>query len=105
MIKMLGKEYYEINIKDNNWVTVYKVDYDKYNYFKYKFEYVYHTEKGETYPLEKDLVRGTDILIVDDEHLYELLDDLIKQGFCDFAMLNFINDYVKDGFDPYDAFF
>lgn len=94
---MLGKkEYYEIIIKDNNLATVNKIYYDKYNDFKNTFEYVYHTEKGETYPLDKKLEKGTDVLIVDDEHLHELLKDLFDQSFCDEINIDYISCY--DGY-------
>ena len=76
-------QYYEIIIKDNDLATVEKIDYDQYNYFKSIFNYVYHAENGETYPLHKNLDAGIDMLIVDGEHLYELLDDLRDQGFYD----------------------
>ena len=95
------KEYYEIVIKDNNLAIVYKADYDEYKELEYTFDYVYHTEKGETYPLEKDLTLGRDILLVDSEHLYELLDDLKEQGFCDTIEFTWIEDY---SFEPYKAF-
>lgn len=90
------KEYYEIIIKDNNLATVNKIYYDKYNDFKNTFEYVYHTEKGETYPLDKKLEKGTDVLIVDDEHLHELLKDLFDQCFCDEINIDYISCY--DGY-------
>ena len=76
-------QYYDIIIKDNDLATVEKIDYDQYNYFKSIFNYVYHTESGETYPLHKNLDAGIDMLIVDGDHLYELLDDLRDQGFYD----------------------
>ena len=79
---MLEKQYYIIKIKENNSVIVYKVDYEKY--FDHNFNYVYHTQKGETYPLYKDLNLGTDEIFVDGDHLDELLDDLKEQGVCDF---------------------
>ena len=78
------QQYYDIIIKDNNLATVDKIDCDKYNYFASIFKYVYHTKNGDTYPLHKDLDACIDMLIVDDEHLYELLDDLRDQGFCEF---------------------
>ena len=80
---MLEKLYFDIIIKDNNLVEIEKIDEDKYNYFSYIFDYVYHTKNGDTYPLHKNLDAGIDMLIVDDHHLYELLDDLKEQGFCD----------------------
>lgn len=90
------KEYYEIIIKDNNFANVYKIYYDKYKDFKNTFEYVYHTEKGESYPLDKDLKRGIDILVVDDLHLHELLSDLFDHGFCDEINIDYISCY--DGY-------
>lgn len=94
-------QYYDIIIKDNNLATVEKIDYDKYNYFNSIFNYVYHTESGETYPLHKNFDACIDMLIVNDNHLYELLDDLRDQGFCDTVEFNYIDDY---GYDPYLAF-
>lgn len=87
------KEYYEIIIKDNNLANVYKICYDKYKHFKNTFEYVYHTEKGESYPLDKDLERSIDILIVDNLHLHELLKELFDQGFCYEINLDYISFY------------
>ena len=77
------QQYYGVIIKYNNLATVEKIDEDKYNYFEYIFDYVYHTKNGDTYPLHKNLDAGIDMLIVDNDHLYELLDDLRDQGFCD----------------------
>lgn len=79
---MLDKQYYIIKIKENNHVNVYKVDYERY--FDHNFNYVYHTKKGETYPLYKDLDKGTDEIFVDSDNLDELLKDLKEQDFCDF---------------------
>ena len=76
-------QYYDIIIKDNNLAEVEKIDEDKYNYFKSIFDYVYHTKNGDTYPLHKNLDADIDMLIVDDDNLYKLLDDLREQGFCD----------------------
>lgn len=90
------KEYYKIVVKDNSLATVYKIDYDEYNDFQNNFEYVYHTEKAESYPLEKDLEKGTDILIVDNEHLHELLKDLFDKRFCEEINLDYISCY--DGY-------
>lgn len=81
---MLEKLYFDIIIKDNNLSEIEQIDEDKYNYFEYIFDYVYHTKNGDTYPLHKNFDAGIDMLIVDGEHLYELLDDLKEQGFCDF---------------------
>lgn len=41
------------------------------------------------------------MLIVDGEHLYELLDDLRKQGFCDWVDVDFIDDYLNGELDLY----
>ena len=86
---------YDIIIKDNNLATVEKIDNDKYNYFNSIFNYVYHTENGDTYPLHKNLDACIDMLIVDDDHLYELLDDLKEQGFCDTIKFSFIDEYFR----------
>lgn len=84
------EQYYDIIIKDNNLATVEKIDEDKYNYFDSIFNYVYHTKNGDTYPLHKNLDACIDMLIVDDKHLYELLDDLRDQGFCDTVEFSYI---------------
>ena len=78
---MLTKQYFIIYIKDNNFLEACEIDEERYNYFDYAFKYVYHTKNGDTYPLDKDLERGIDTLIVDGEHFYELLDDMKEQGF------------------------
>ena len=80
---MLEKQYFIIYIKDNNLIEVCEINEERYNYFEYKFDCVYHTKKGDTYPLDKDFERGIDTLIVDGVHLYELLDDMKEQGFYD----------------------
>lgn len=77
------QQYYVIVVKDNNCAVVSKIDYDTYKNLEQHFEYFYHTEKGETYPLDKDIELCRDILIVDDDNLYSLLDDLRDQEFCD----------------------
>lgn len=92
---------YDIIIKDNNLATVEKIDNDKYNYFKFIFNYVYHTKNGDTFQMHKNLDAGIDMLIVDDDHLYELLDDLREQGFCETVQFNWVDDY---GYEPYRAF-
>lgn len=92
---------YEIVIKDNNLAIVSKIEHDTYKNLEKHFEYLYHTKKGETYQLHKNLDAGIDILIVDDDHLYELLDDLKEQEFCDTVEFNYIDDY---GYDPCIAF-
>lgn len=78
------QQYFAIIVKDNLLAEVSKIDEDKYNYFAYIFDCVYHSKNGDTYKLHKNFDAGIDMLIVDDEHLYELLDDLKEQGFCDF---------------------
>ena len=85
-------QYYDIVIKDNNLATVEKIDADKYDYFASIFNYVYHTESGETYPLNKNLDACIDMLIVDDNHLWVLLDDLKEQGFFDTIDFGWIDD-------------
>ena len=95
------QQYYDIIIKDNNFATVEKIDEDKYNYFKSIFNCVYHTKNGDTYPLHKNLDACMDMLIVNDDHLWELLDDLKEQGFFDTIDFGWIDDY---GYDPYKAF-
>ena len=94
-------QYYEIIIKDNNLATVEKIDADKYNYFASIFNYVYHTKNGETYPLHKNLDACIDMLISDEDHLWELLDDLKEQGFFDTIDFGWLDGY---GYDPYLAF-
>ena len=94
-------QFYDIVIKDNNLATVEKIDADKYNYFASIFDYVYHTKNGETYPLHKNLDTGIDVLIVDNDHLWELLDDLKEQGFFDTIDFGWLDEY---GYDPYLAF-
>ena len=95
------QQYYDIIIKDNNLATVEKIDVDKYDYFASIFNYVYHAKNGKTYPLHKNLDAGIDMLIVDDDHLWELLDDLKEQDFFDTIDFGWIDDY---GYDPYLAF-
>lgn len=80
---MLVKQYFIIYIKDNNLLQACQIDEERYNYFDNTFNYVYHAENGDTYPLDKDLERGIDKLIVDGEHFYELMEDLRDQGFYD----------------------
>ena len=76
-------QYYQIFIYNNEIAIVEKIDNDMYNYFKDTFDYVYHTKNGDTYPLHKNTDAGIDMLIVDDDHLYELLNDMKEQGFYD----------------------
>lgn len=94
-------QYYDIIIKDNDLAIVEKIDYDKYNYFASIFNYIYHTKNGDTYPLHKNFDAGIDMLIVDDDNLYKLLDDLREQGFCNSIEFTWIDDY---GFEPFQAF-
>lgn len=99
------KEYYEIFIYNNEKAIVEKIDDDAYNYFKDNFESVYHTKNGNTYLLDKNFDGGIDMLIVDSEHLYELLDDLKEQGFCDTIKFSFIDDYFNGNYNQiYKAF-
>ena len=92
---------YDVIIKDNNLAIVDKIDDDTYNYFANIYDYVYHAKNGDTYPLHKNLDARIDMLIVDDEHLYELLDDLKEQGFCDTIEFNFIDDYFNGNYNQY----
>ena len=94
-------QYYDIVIKDNNLATVEKIDADKYNYFASIFNYVYHTKNGDTYQLHKNLDACIDVLIVDDNHLSELLDDLKEQGFCDTVEFSYIDDYFNGNYNQY----
>lgn len=80
---LVKKEYYEIVIKDNSLEEVAKINSAKYNYYKNMFEYAYRTKSGKKYPLDKDTENGKDFIIIDDEHLYELMTDLTEKGFCD----------------------
>ena len=95
------KVYYKIVVKDNETASVYKIYLDEYKDFQNNFEYVYHTKSGEKYPLEKYYSVGIDMLVVDDEHLYELLDDLREQGFCDTIEFKFIDDYFNGNYNQY----
>lgn len=76
-------QYYEIVIEYNNLAIIHKINFDEYNFFKNNFEYVYHTKSGKKYPLSKNSILCIDTLVVDDDNLYELLDELIEEGFCD----------------------
>ena len=98
-------QYYDIIIKDNNLATVEKIDDDKYNYFASIFNYVYHTKNGDTYPLHKNLEACIDMLIVDNGKLYELLDDLKEQGFCETIEFSFIDDYFNGNYNQYGSAF
>lgn len=95
------KEYYEIFIYNNELAVVEKIDDDIYNYFKDTFELIYHTKNGETYPLHENLDAGIDMLIVEDDYLYELLDDLRDQEFCDTIEFSFIDDYFSGNYNQY----
>lgn len=94
-------QYYEIFIYNNELAIVEKIDEDIYNYFKDIFEYVYHTKSGDTYQLNRNFEACIDLLIVDEKHLYELLDDLIDQGFCEIIKLGFIDDYFSGNYNQY----
>lgn len=94
-------QYYEIVIKDNNLAIVDKIDYETYKNLEQHFEYLYHTKNGESYPLDKDLELCRDIILVDDDNLYQLLDDLRDQEFCDTIEFTCIDGYC---YDPYLAF-
>ena len=96
------EQCYDIMIKDNNLAIVEKIDNDNYNYLKSIFNYVYHTKNGETYPLHKNLDACIDMLIVDnDKHLNELLNDLTDQGFCESIEFAFIEDYFRGNYMQY----
>lgn len=96
------KEYYKIVVKDNETANVYKIYLDEYKDFQNNFEYVYHTKNGNIYQLHEIFDAGINMLIVDDdEHLYELLDDLREQGFCDTIEFNWVDGY---GYEAYKAF-
>lgn len=92
-------QYYEIFIYDNELAIVEKISDDIYNYFKDIFHDVYHTKNGDTYPLHQNFDAGIAMLIVDDDHLYELLDDLREQEFCDTINLSFIDDYFNGNYN------
>lgn len=92
------KEYYEIFIYNNEIAIVEKIDDVIYNYFKDTFEYVYHTKNCDTYPLDKNFDAGIVMLIVSGNHLYELLDDLREQGFCEAIEFSFIDDYFNSNY-------
>lgn len=86
---------YEIIIYNNEIAVVKKIDNDIYNYFKDTFDSVYHTKNGNIYQLYEIFDACINMLIVDDDHLYELLDDLKEQGFCDTIEFKFIDDYFN----------
>ena len=95
------QQYYDIVIYNNEIAIVEEIDEDIYNYFKDIFHYVYHTKNGDTYKLNSNYEAGIDLLIVDDDHLYELLDDLKEQGFCETIKLTFIDDYFNGNYEIY----
>ena len=95
------KEYYEIFIYNNEIAVVEKIDNNIYNYFKDTFENVYHTKSGDTYKLHENLDACIDMLIVDDDHLYQLLDDIREQGFCDTIEFSFIDDYFNGNYNQF----
>ena len=76
-------QYYEIMVKNNDFGVVYKIDHDTYKLFENTFDTIYHTKKGYTFKMNSDYEMGIDYIIVDDDHLHELLDDFKEQGFCD----------------------
>lgn len=76
------EQYFAIIVKDNYLAEVSKIDEDTYNYFDYTFDFVYHTQKGLSFKMDEDMDAGIGLLIVDGNHLYELLDDLKAEGFC-----------------------
>lgn len=92
---------YEIIIYNNEKAVVKKIDNDIYNYFKDTFDSVYHTKNGNIYQLHEIFDACINILIVDDNHLYELLDDLKEQGFCDTIEFKFIDDYFNGSYNQY----
>ena len=94
-------QYYQIFIYNNELAIVEKIDEDIYNYFKDSFDYVYHAKNGDTYQLNRNFGACIDLLIVDDNHLYEILDDLKKQGFCETIKLSFIDDYFNGNYEQY----
>lgn len=99
------KEYYQIFVYNNEIAIVEKIDNDIYNYFKDTFEYVYHTKNGDTYKLHENFDACIDMLIVDEGHLYELLDDLRDQAFCEIIEFNFIDDYFSGNYNQYSKAF
>ena len=94
-------QYYEIVIYNNELAIVEKIDDDIYNYFKDIFDGVYHTKNGDTYQLNRNFDACIDLLIVDDNHLYELLDDLREQEFCDIIEFSFIDDYFNGNYNQF----
>ena len=98
-------QYYQIFIYNNELAIVEKIDDDIYNYFKDTFEYVYHAKNGYTYKLNRNFDSEIDMLIVDDTHLYKLLDDLKEQGFCETIEFSFIDDYFNGNYNQYGSAF
>lgn len=101
---MLAQKY-EIFIYNNEIAIVEKIDEDIYNYFKDTFECVYHTKNGDTYPLHENIDAGIDMLIVDYEHLNNLLYDLQEQEFCEKIEFSFIDDYFNGNYKQYSKAF
>ena len=95
------QQYYEIIIKDNNLGIVDKIDYETYKNLKKHFDYVYHTKNAVTYPHHKNIESSVDRLIVDGDHLNELLDDLKEQEFCDIIEFSFIDDYFSGNYNQF----
>ena len=87
----MPQKYYEIMIKDNDFGVIYTIDYDTYKLFENTFETVYHTKKGDAFKMDCEYEKGIVLLIVDDDHLKELLDDMKEGGFCDTENLYFNN--------------
>lgn len=92
---------YEIFIYNNEIAVVEKIDNDIYNYFKDTFDSVYHTKNGNIYQLHENFDACINMLIVDDDHLYELLDDLREQGFCETIEFKFIDDYFNGNYNQF----
>lgn len=76
-------QYYTIIIKNYKLDEVSKIDEDKYNYFMNTFEFIYHNQKGDTFKMHENMDANIYMIIVDDDHFYELLDDMKEQGFYD----------------------
>lgn len=98
-------QYYEIVIYNNEIAVVEKIDNDIYNHFKDTFESVYHTKNGNIYQLHEIFEACINMLIVDDDHLYELLDDLKEQGFCENIEFTWIDDYFNGNYKQYSKAF
>lgn len=94
-------QYYTIIIKNYELCKVSKIDEDEYNYFMNTFESIYHNQKGETFKMHENIDGNIYMLIVDDDRLYELLDDLRDEGFCDTIEFSFIDDYFNGDYKQY----